>query len=126
MLINALRGHLAEFGLIAAKGPAGVRSLLALVEEAQASETWPASGRLALKALSDQPRHLGEEIARLETALVARHRTDDRGRRLATIPGIGPITAGAIAATIPDVKLFRRGRQFAAWLGLTPRANSSV
>jgi transposase len=125
MLINALRGHLTEFGLVAAKGPAGVQSLLAVVEEAQAFEAWPAAGRSALKALSDQLRHLGDEIARLEAALVAQHRSDARSRRLATIPGIGPITAGAIAATVPDATLFRCGRQFAAWLGLTPRANSS-
>ena len=125
MLINALRGHLAEFGLVAAKGPSGVQSLLAMVEEVQASDAWPAAGRSALKALSDQLRDLGDEIARLELALVTQHRSDARSRRLATIPGIGPITAGAIAATISDASVFRCGRQFAAWLGLTPRANSS-
>lgn len=125
MLINALRGHLTEFGLVAAKGPAGVQSLVAMVEEPEASEAWPAAGRTALKSLSDQLRDLGEAIARLEAEIVARHRSDARSRRLATIPGIGPITAGAIAATVPDASLFRCGRQFAAWLGLTPRANSS-
>lgn len=125
MLINALRGHLAEFGLVAAKGPSGVQSLMAMVEEVQACEAWPATGRSALKALSDQLHDLGDEISRLEAALVTQHRSDARSRRLATIPGIGPITAGAIAAAVSDASLFRCGRQFAAWLGLTPRANSS-
>lgn len=62
---------------------------------------------------------------RLEAQILAWHRADAASRRLATIPGIGPITASAIAAAVPDASLFRSGRQFAAWLGLTPRPHSS-
>ena len=61
----------------------------------------------------------------LERRILYWHRTDETGRRLATIPGIGPITASAMAASAPDSGLFRSGRQFTAWLGLTPRAHSS-
>ena len=75
--------------------------------------------------LVDQLRQLGTAIEQLETRIVAWHRTSDVSRRLATIPGIGPITASAIAAAVPDGSLFRSGRQFAAWLGLTPKAHSS-
>lgn len=69
-------------------------------------------------------RSLASEIDRLETQILAWHRADDTHRRLATIPGIGPITASAIAAAVPDASLFRSGRQF-AWLGLTPRPHCS-
>jgi transposase len=68
---------------------------------------------------------LVDEIEQLESRILEWHRTNDASRRLATIPGIGPITASAIAANVPDASVFRTARQFAAWLGLTPRANSS-
>jgi transposase len=123
MLINALRGHLAEYGVVEAKGPGGVSLLVAMLHESQAS--LPPLARSALHGLASQLRMLGEEIERLERQILAWHRADVISRRLATIPGIGPITASAIAATVPDVSLFRSGRQFAAWLGLTPRAHSS-
>jgi transposase len=80
---------------------------------------------LALHGLASQLRVLGQGIERLERKILEWHRADATSRRLATIPGIGPITASAIAATVPNVSLFRSGRQFAAWLGLTPRAHSS-
>jgi transposase len=100
-----------------------VSSLVAMLHESQAS--LPPLARSALHGLASQLRMLGEEIERLERQILAWHRADVISRRLATIPGIGPITASAIAATVPDVSLFRSGRQFAAWLGLTPRAHSS-
>ena len=80
---------------------------------------------MALHSLVDQLRIIRVEIAKVEKRIVAWHRDNDVSRRLATIPGIGPITASAIAAAVPDATLFRSGRQFAAWLGLTPRAHSS-
>jgi transposase len=123
MLINALRGHLAEYGIIAATGPGGVSSLIAMLHEAQGS--LPPLARSALHGIAAQLRALGSEIKRIETQILGWHRADATSRRLATIPGIGPITASAIAATVPDASLFRSGRQFAAWLGLTPRAHSS-
>jgi transposase len=123
MLINALRGHLAEFGIIAAKGPAGVKAVMGAYRRIK--NTLPEVADNALRTLVDQLTRLGEEIQQAEARIIAWHRQSEVSRRLATIPGIGPITASAIAAAVPDASLFRSGRQFAAWLGLTPRAHSS-
>jgi transposase len=123
MLINALRGHLAEFGIVAARGPGGVTA--AIVELHAAQDNLPVLARVALHGLVDQLRIVRDEVAKVEKRIVAQHRADDASRRLATIPGIGPITASAIAAAVPDATLFQSGRQFAAWLGLTPRTHSS-
>lgn len=122
-LINALRAHLSEYGIVTSKGPGGVTALMKLLHEGQ--ETLPVHARSALHGIGSQLRSLASEVDRLEAQILAWHRADDTSRRLATIPGIGPITASAIAAAVPDASLFRSGRQFAAWLGLTPRANSS-
>lgn len=122
-LINALRAHLSEYGIVTSKGPGGVTELMKLLHEGQ--ETLPVHARSALHGIGSQLRSLASEVDRLEAQILAWHRADDTSRRLATIPGIGPITASAIAAAVPDASLFRSGRQFAAWLGLTPRANSS-
>jgi transposase len=123
MLINALRGHLAEFGIVAARGPGGVTAAIMTLHEAQ--DDLPDLARQVLHGLIDQMRVIGAEIAKAEKRIMAWHRASEASRRLATIPGIGPITASAIAAAVPDATLFRSGRQFAAWLGLTPRAHSS-
>lgn len=123
MLINALLGHLAEYGIVTGVGAGGVTAMLKALHEQQ--EKLPAHARSALHGLAAQMRALASEIDRLEAQILAWHRADDTSRRLATIPGIGPITASAISAAVPDASLFRSGRQFAAWLGLTPRANSS-
>ena len=114
MLINALRGHLAEFGVVTARGPAGVKAALGELQAME--ESLPPLARAAFRQLVDRMEALGTEIRRAEREIVAWCRQDDAGRRLATIPGIGPITASAIAATVPDPSLFRSGRQFAAWL----------
>ena len=123
MLINALRGHLAEFGVVTARGPAGVKA--ALVELHGMQDSLPPLARLAFHQLVDRLDAIGVEIRKAEREIVAWCRHDDASRRLATIPGIGPITATAISAAVPDASVFRSGRQFAAWLGLTPRAHSS-
>ena len=123
MLINALRGHLAEFGIIAARGPGGVTAAIVALHETQ--DSLPVLARVALHGLVDQLRIVRDEVVKVEKRIVAQHRADDASRRLATIPGIGPITASAIAAAVPDATLFKSGRQFAAWLGLTPRTHSS-
>ncbi len=123
MLINALRGHLAEYGIVTGISAGGVTAMLKALHERQ--EELPAHARSALHGLAAQLRALTSEIDRLEAQILAWHRADETSRRLATIPGIGPITASAISAAVPDASLFRSGRQFAAWLGLTPRANSS-
>lgn len=115
-LINALRGHLAEFGLVAPKGPASLKVLeAALVDEAtELPATVRAMGAICL-----------EMIERLAEELKAVSRTDVQLRRRCTIPGIGPVTAGAIAAFAPDLDTFESGRNFAAWLGLVPRQRSA-
>jgi transposase len=123
VLINALRAHLSEYGIVTSKGPGGITALVKLLHEGQ--EKLPAHARSALHTIAAQLRSLASEIDRLEAQILVWHRADDTSRRLATIPGIGPITASAIAAAVPDASLFRSGRQFAAWLGLTPRAHSS-
>lgn len=123
MVINALRGHLAEFGLIAARGPGGVTSVINVFHEAQ--DDMPALARKALHSLIDRYRALNGEIKAVEKEIVQWHRSDEASRRLATIPGIGPITASALSAAVPDASQFRNGRQLAAWLGLTPKAYSS-
>lgn len=123
MLTNAIRGHLAEFGIVAAQGFVGVATVIKAFEEAEAE--LPELMKKAINSLIGQMRALADEIAKIEVEILAWHRNDPASQRLASIPGIGPITASAIAASVPDMSLFRSGRQFAAWLGLTPRANSS-
>ena len=122
-LLNALRAHLAEYGIVTATGPGGVSTLTKLLREEQ--DALPPHARAALSSLVEQLGALAEKIDRLEEQILEWHRSDETSRRLATIPGIGPITASAIAAAVPDPGQFRSGRQFAAWLGLTPRPNSS-
>jgi transposase len=122
-LLNALRGHMGEFGIIAPQGAKKVAWLIEVLHTA--AETIPDLARDALHVIVDQLRLLEIGIRKAEARIVAWHRANEASRRLATIPGIGPITASAIAATVPDARLFDSGRQFAAWLGLTPQPRSS-
>ncbi len=122
--VNALRAHLSEYGIVTSKGAGGVTALMKLLQEGQ-DIMLPVHARSALHGIGAQLRSLASEVDRLEAQILAWHRADDTSRRLTTIPGIGPITASAIAAAVPDASLFGSGRQFAAWLGLTPRTNSS-
>ena len=117
MLTNALRAYLAECG------PGGVTAAIAALHEAQ--DGLPILARAALHGLVAQLGGLASEIERIEAKILAWRRSNEASRRLATIPDIGPITTSAIAASVPDASLFRSGRQFAAWLGLTPKAHSS-
>jgi len=109
--------------VISPLGQAGVAAVLKSLHEEQ--DRLPELARSALHGLAAQLRALNSEISRVEAQIVAWHKADEQSRRLATIPGVGPITASAIAAAVPDASPFRSGRQFAAWLGLTPHANSS-
>lgn len=122
-LINALRGHLAEFGVVAPKGPANLKVL----EEALADEAsdLPVAVRAMGTIYLDQIMWLTQVIGRLAGELETASRTDTDLRRLCTIPGIGPVTAGAVAAFAPDLDTFDSGRNFAAWLGLVPRQRST-
>ncbi|MDE2110037.1 MAG: IS110 family transposase [Alphaproteobacteria bacterium] len=124
MLINALRAHLAEFGIVMAQGRAGVATLVTLVEDDE-HDLIPAIARDGLLAVVDQLRDAHERVGAIERKILAWHRSNTQSRRLETIPGIGPITASALAATITDASLFRSGRELAAWIGLVPRQNSS-
>jgi transposase len=125
MLVNALRGHLAEFGVIVAQGISRIRELIKLMTDESADAMLPPLARRALTPLVNQLLDLQPRIQALEGELLAWHRKSQESRRLETIPGVGFITATAIAATVPDPSHFRSGREFAAWLGLTPRPNSS-
>ncbi len=122
--INALRGHMAEFGIIAAKGTWRVSDLTAVVQDVDDTRL-PDVARAALLMLTEQIKNLDDQIGRIETAMVRRSRVDETARRLASIPGIGAITATALQALVPDPCGFKSGRHFAAWLGLTPRSHSS-
>ena len=124
MLINALRAHLAELGIVARLGVMGVRDLVALVEETDQCEV-PEIVQRALLPLCDQLRHVQEKIVEMDRQILEWHRSNALSQRLETIPGIGPVTASAIAATITDVSSFHSGRQLAAWIGLVPRQSSS-
>lgn len=122
-IINALRGHLGEYGLIAPQGPSHVDRLIAQIED-PASDV-PEAARCCLARLVDVMRHLQVEIDALDKEIAARAKTDDVARRLMTVPGIGPLIATAIEALAPPVETFRSGRDFAAWIGLTPIQRST-
>lgn len=124
MLVNALRGHLAEFGIVTRQGIVGVGMLIALVED-DGHNLIPPLARSALLSLIGQLREVHEKVGEMDRQIHAWHRSNELSRRLETIPGIGPITASAIAATVTDASLFKSGRQLAAWIGLVPRQNSS-
>ena len=124
MLINAIRGHCAEFGIIAPQGARRAVDLLEKVGQADPAEL-PDIGRASLLMLGDQLEALAVQIHTLERRLAAWHRADEASQRLATIPGVGIITATALSATVVDPATFRSGREFAAYLGLVPRQNSS-
>src|SRR5215207_5675455 len=123
-LVNALRGHLAEFGVIAPQGLRNVGKLIAVVRD-KSDARLPDLARQVLQVLATQIEQLEASVAALEKQLMAWHRVNPVSQRLATIPGIGPIIATAIAATVTEPGQFRSGREFAAWLGLVPRQNST-
>lgn len=120
-LINALRGHAAEFGVVAAKGTDQVAGLLAAVAEPGAV---PPAAREVLEMLGRQIDQLNGEITEIDRTLVAQHKADPVSRLLAGIPGVGPIGALTLALRV-DPTHFETGRHFAAWLGLTPRERST-
>jgi transposase len=124
MLVNALRGHLAEFGLIEAQGLHKVVRLITIVMD-EMDRRVPDTARQVLKVIVHQIEDIQTGITELETQLLAWHKNSPVSQRLVTIPGIGPIIATAIAATVADPSTFRSGREFAAWLGLVPRQNST-
>jgi len=123
-LINALRGHLSEFGIVAPQGAGNVAALSALVT-GHDDECLSPTARLALVPLVRQIGSLEREITAFDRRIAAWHRSNATSRRLATIPGIGPLTASAIVASVTDPSMFGSGREFAAFFGLVPRQSSS-
>jgi transposase len=124
MTLNAVRAHLAEFGIITAQGP---HKLLVLIRAIRTGEVpgLPEIAGAALESLVRQLDNLVGEIRKLERQLMVWHRANESSQRLETIPGVGIITATALAASVPEPSVFKTGRQFAAFLGLVPRQNSS-
>jgi len=122
-LANAIRGHAAEFGLTAAKGMAHVMPLL---ERIAADEMLPVLARDLFALKREELVRLEAEIDALDARLMAWHRADEGSRRLAEIPTIGPIIASMLTMKTPAPELFRSGRDFAAWIGLTPRDHSTA
>jgi transposase len=121
MLSNALRGHLAELGIVSAKGRNGTTELLRIIADGRVS---PAACGI-LKVLARQYGAIGTEIAFIDKSIMALHRGCEASRRLAEIPGIGPIGATALVAEIGDWKTFSSGRSVAAWIGLVPKQNTT-
>jgi transposase len=120
-LINTLRGHAAEFGVIAARGTSQVTPLLAAIA---AEASIPAAAKEMLALLGEEIAHLEMRLKELETKLLTMHRANAISQLLATIPGIGPLIALTLAIEV-DPKTFQSGRHLAAWLGLTPREHST-
>ena len=124
MLVNAIRAHMAEFGVVARTGLPQVKELLTVIADKE-DERIPPLARTCLEGLARQLLSLEREIVGAERHIHAWHRTNDGSRRLETTPGIGPITASALASSITDPHVFRSGREMAAWIGLVPRQNST-
>lgn len=121
--INALRGHLSEFGQIVPQGAANAAKLIALIEDPECD--LPADAIPTLKVLVAALTQLETEIGKLDTEIARRAKENELARRLMTVPGIGPLIATAIATLAPPPETFRKARDFAAWLGLTPRQHST-
>ena len=122
--INALRAHMAELGIVAAQGREGLRTLLAIIVD-EKDERLPVDARAGLIVLAAQLQALQTMIGSIEKRIIAQHRASEESKRVATIPGIGTLGASAITATVTDASAFRSGRDFAAWIGLVPRQDST-
>jgi transposase len=122
-LANAIRGHAAEFGLTAAKGMA---HLVPLIERIQADESLPALARELFAMQAEEYEQLQAQIVEVDAKLMAWHKADECSRRLTKIPSVGPIGAMLLRMKTPDPALFQSGRQFAAWIGLTPKDHSTA
>jgi len=123
-VINAIRAHLAEFGIVAPIGRKGVEELLDVVAN-PSDKRVPDVARVCLVALGAQLRRLKEQILEFDRLIMAWHRSNEVSKRLDAIPGVGPILATALVASIADPKVFRSGRNFSAWIGLVPKQHSS-
>jgi transposase len=123
-VINVIRAHLAEFGIVAPVGRKGVEELLDVVADSN-DERMPEVARACLVALGAQLRSLKAQILAFDRQIIAWHRSNATSRRLDAIPGVGPALSTALVASIVDPKAFRSGRNFSAWVGLVPKQHSS-
>jgi transposase len=123
-LTNAIRAHMAEFGVVAPIGRQGVEKLLAVIDDGS-DERIPILARRCLIALGEQLLLVKNQILEMDRRILVCHRSSEVSRRLAEMPGVGPLLATALVATIPDPRAFSSGRNLAAWIGLVPKQNSS-
>jgi transposase len=123
-VINAIRAHLAEFGIVAPVGRRGIDQLLAVVADARDSRL-PEVARACVAALGAQLQMLKAQILEFDRMIRVWHRSSETSRRLEECPGVGPVLATAIVATVADPKAFRSGRNFSAWIGIVPKQHSS-
>jgi transposase len=123
-VINSIRAHLAEFGIVAPVGRNGVEELLDVVADPDDGRV-PELARECLEALGHQLQRLKAQILEFDRRINAWHRSNETSRRLDDLPGVGPALATALVASVPDAKAFRSGRDFSAWVGLVPKQNSS-
>jgi transposase len=123
-VINVIRAHLAEFGIVAPVGRKGVEELLRVIAD-PADKRIPDIARACLVALGTQLQRVKEQLLEFDRLIMAWHRSDETSRRLDEAPGIGPVLATAVVATVADPKAFRSGRNFSAWVGLVPKQHSS-
>ena len=123
-VINAIRAHLAEFGIVAPVGRNGVQQLLDVVAD-ESDQRLPEVARACLLALGSQLRMLKGQILEFDRLIMAWHRSNETSKRLDAIPGVGPALATALVASVADPKAFRSGRNFSAWVGLVPKQHSS-
>jgi transposase len=123
-VINAIRAHLAEFGIVAPVGRNGVEELLRIVGDA-GDKRLPDLARAGVAALGTQLRMLKAQILHFDRMIMAWHRSNSLSKRLDELPGVGPALATALVASVADPKAFRSGRDFSAWIGLVPKQNSS-
>jgi len=123
-VINAIRAHLAEFGIVAPVGRNGVEALLDVVADTSDKRV-PEIARACLVALGAHLRVLKTQIPEFDRLIMAWHRSNETSKRLDEIPGVGPALATALVASVGDPRAFRSGRDFSAWIGLVPRQNSS-
>src|ERR1700756_1075683 len=124
MLSNAIRGHMAELGIICAKGRNGTAELIKIIADEKDGRI-PAAARFSLDVLARQHAAIAAEIGAIEKRIHAWHRSSEESRRLEQIPGVGPIIATALVAEVGDWKEFSSGRSLAAWIGLVPKQHST-
>src|SRR5436190_438791 len=123
-VINAIRAHLAEFGIVAPVGRNGVEQLLGVVADSN-DKRLPEVARACVAALGAQLRMLKTQILEFDRRIMAWHRSNEMSKRLDQVPGVGPVLATALVASVADPRAFRSGRDFSAWIGLVPKQNSS-